>query len=150
MDLSQLKDIHLPEQISNWPPAIGWWLVLALSLFVIVAAVVFGVSYYKKNAARRQALQLLNNRFKQFQANNDQMIFLAQSNEILKRYCQQKHKEALGLSGNPWLEFLNKATAAPLFSKDSGFAISQGVYQPQCEFDATSLYKSCQQWIKSV
>lgn len=36
--LAQLKDIHLPEQVNQWPIAIGWWLLLlaivGISIFV--------------------------------------------------------------------------------------------------------------------
>ncbi|MEC7549612.1 MAG: DUF4381 domain-containing protein, partial [Pseudomonadota bacterium] len=31
--LAQLADIHLPAEISFWPPAFGWW-ILALLLLV--------------------------------------------------------------------------------------------------------------------
>ena len=31
--LAQLADIHLPAEISFWPPAFGWW-ILALLLLI--------------------------------------------------------------------------------------------------------------------
>ena len=40
--LDNLKDIHLPENIDQFPSAIGWWIVLSL----IILALVFLV--YKK------------------------------------------------------------------------------------------------------
>lgn len=57
----QLHDIHVPEQVSNFPIAPGWWLLLAL---LILSAVWF----YKKrkqhirlNANKKQALTVLEN-----------------------------------------------------------------------------------------
>ena len=29
-----LRDIHLPGDISWWPPAIGWWIVAALIILL--------------------------------------------------------------------------------------------------------------------
>ncbi|MBT8449789.1 MAG: DUF4381 domain-containing protein [Gammaproteobacteria bacterium] len=34
--LANLRDIHLPEQISWWPIAPGWWLLIILSLITII------------------------------------------------------------------------------------------------------------------
>ncbi|MFB0988929.1 MAG: DUF4381 domain-containing protein, partial [Gammaproteobacteria bacterium] len=34
--LAQLADIHLPEPVSYWPPAIGWWILAAIVLFMLV------------------------------------------------------------------------------------------------------------------
>jgi primosomal protein N' len=39
----QLNDIHLPEQINNFPMAIGWWLLAA---FLLVSLVLF-IRYYQ-------------------------------------------------------------------------------------------------------
>ena len=38
--LDQLKDIHTPDAIGLWPPAIGWYLIAA---FLIAALVLVGV-----------------------------------------------------------------------------------------------------------
>jgi len=57
----QLHDIHLPEQVNNYPIAPGWWLLL-------VVIVISAVWYYKKfkkskrlNASKQQALSMLEN-----------------------------------------------------------------------------------------
>lgn len=49
----QLKDIHVPEQISNYPIAYGWWL---LAILILLAIVFIGYKLYK-NAKLKQALQ---------------------------------------------------------------------------------------------
>jgi hypothetical protein len=57
----QLHDIHLPEQVSNYPIAPGWWLLLAL----IVISAVWSYKKFKKskrlNASKQQALSMLEN-----------------------------------------------------------------------------------------
>ena len=36
-DLSNLRDLALPPEVSLWPPAPGWWIVAAAG--VVVAAI---------------------------------------------------------------------------------------------------------------
>ena len=42
--LAQLRDIHLPEAISVWPPAPGWWV-----LFIGIIALLATLAYYWRN-----------------------------------------------------------------------------------------------------
>ena len=33
--LANLRDIYLPEPITAWPPAIGWWALILLGLLLL-------------------------------------------------------------------------------------------------------------------
>jgi hypothetical protein len=57
----QLHDIHLPEQVSNYPIAPGWWLLLAL---IVISAIWFYKKFKKNkclNASKKEALSTLEN-----------------------------------------------------------------------------------------
>jgi len=47
-----LRDIHLPEAINAWPPAIGWWLLL-----VLIPLLVYAGWFLFKRLTRRTALK---------------------------------------------------------------------------------------------
>ena len=59
-DLSQLRDIHLPQDVSFIPLALGWWLVLALLILISTLPffIKFGKKIYKKSL-RLKALKEL-------------------------------------------------------------------------------------------
>ncbi|REL34934.1 DUF4381 domain-containing protein [Thalassotalea euphylliae] len=57
--LAQLKDIHLPEQVTNLPIAPGWWLLLVLIIGCIVWAVLAFIRYRKERKTKRQILTAL-------------------------------------------------------------------------------------------
>jgi hypothetical protein len=56
-----LKDIHLPEQITNYPIAYGWWILAILILLAIVLIVVKIKQNAKKNHVKKQTLAQLKN-----------------------------------------------------------------------------------------
>jgi uncharacterized membrane protein len=57
--LAQLRDIHLPETISWWPLAPGWW-VLIILLGLVTGWIIFkAVQRKRANLYRRQALAKL-------------------------------------------------------------------------------------------
>lgn len=56
-----LKDIHLPEHITNYPIAYGWWILAILILLAIVLIVVKLKQNAKKNHVKKQALAQLKN-----------------------------------------------------------------------------------------
>jgi len=55
----ELKDIHLPEQISNYPVAYGWWLLAALIILMIVIAIIKIRKAVKRNQVKKKALTQL-------------------------------------------------------------------------------------------
>ncbi len=57
--LAQLSDIHLPEQIPNYPIAIGWWL-LAAFIIILLSVIIIKIKHYQaKRQAKTIALQQL-------------------------------------------------------------------------------------------
>ncbi|MCW8865370.1 MAG: DUF4381 domain-containing protein [Colwellia sp.] len=46
----ELHDIHVPEQIANYPMAYGWWLLASL----LIIAIVFFIYKFRQNAKLKQ------------------------------------------------------------------------------------------------
>ena len=57
--LAQLKDIHLPEQVSNYPIAPGWWLLLVITLVALFYLVRFIKNYRAIRYTKKQILSAL-------------------------------------------------------------------------------------------
>ncbi|GLX77545.1 membrane protein [Thalassotalea insulae] len=57
--LSQLKDIHLPEQINNYPLAYGWWMLALVIVVISILLVRLWLIKRKLNKAKKQALAYL-------------------------------------------------------------------------------------------
>ena len=45
--LAELRDIHLPEAVSLWPLAPGWWLLLALIAAVLGLSIAVWLRRYR-------------------------------------------------------------------------------------------------------
>jgi hypothetical protein len=148
-DISQLKDIHLPHAISDWPMAFGWWILLTLIIISICAGIYLWRYYKIKNANKKAALSLLELKYSQFKSNQNSQVFLQQSNEILKRYCLKQYPAAISLSGLAWTDFLIRHSDKAFFNEDLAFAISQGLYQADCKYNVDDLYTACTSWIKN-
>lgn len=148
-DLSQLKDIHLPPSISEWPLAYGWWLVSILLITLIAVSVFLYVQYRKQYAVQRAALTLLDEEYENYKTHNDSQVFLHQCNQILKRYCLTHYPEAISLSGQAWSHFLISYCNKAVFSSDLTAAISEGLYQAHCQYNVDELYRVCAIWLKS-
>lgn len=149
VDLSQLKDIHLPHVISDWPIALGWWALLILLALILCAGVYFWRHFKAKNANKKAALSLLGVKYSQFKSTQDSQAFLQQTNQILKRYCLKQYPAAVGLSGLAWTSFLIRHSEKTFINDDLANAMSQGLYQIHCQYDVENLYTTCASWIKN-
>ena len=115
--LEQLKDIHVPPQVSAWPPAYGWWLV-ALVCILAVAVITFVLMKRRRfNSAKREALIELS------QISSEQTDWPIRINTLLKRVCLRyfPNEQAANLHTSQWQDFyqdnclsLNKPLLIPL------------------------------------
>lgn len=69
----ELKDIHVPEQITNFPIAYGWWILAALLILTIVITIVKIKKSAKRKKVKKQALAQLKNNSG---INNNELISL--------------------------------------------------------------------------
>lgn len=96
--LAQLNDIHLPEQVHQWPIAIGWWLLLAALIALLIVAI-FKIKQRRKLLAdKKQAMKQLNTT----EMNAEQIIATLKWLSI--RYFQRGH--VANLHGKAFAEFL--------------------------------------------
>jgi hypothetical protein len=58
--LAQLKTIHLPESIHNYPIAPGWWFVAAIILAITIWLIVFFKKRRLINKAKKAAIEKIN------------------------------------------------------------------------------------------
>ncbi|WDE13316.1 DUF4381 domain-containing protein [Thalassomonas haliotis] len=58
--LAQLQDIHLPQQVHNYPLAPGWWVLLILISIITAVLLYKAVKAWRLNKQKRFALRQLN------------------------------------------------------------------------------------------
>lgn len=114
--LAQLRDIHLPEPISWWPLAPGWWALIILCLALSIWLVSRAVQRWRANLYRRQALQkltLLNN---ELSFTNGQKLVM--TFEILKQAVNSAYPSQFfsSLELNAFVAFLQSSCDKPLFA----------------------------------
>lgn len=147
--LADLKDIHLPEPASWWPPAPGWIVVATL---IMAAIGFFGTRWfllYRRNRYRRAALAELD----QLEMSTDSGAVLQTLNILLKRVAMRAYpgEEVAALSGEDWATFLvergrlgDASTAADL--------LAEGIYRkpssPLPDEDVAETLRLARQWIR--
>jgi hypothetical protein len=146
--LQNLKDIHSPAAIENWPPAYGWWL-LALLIIVTVSLLVIGITKArKKRLAKRQALIAIS------QLDDKHSQALSQLNQILKRvaitYFPEQNIQKM--FGQQWQHFLLSTLSSKKVRQleDSFNAMQQALYQQQTleETEFNKYQQACETWVK--
>ena len=150
--LEQLRDLHMPEPISFWPPAFGWWIVLLLIL-ICVAIGLWVKRYRRATAPRRVALATLLDLQATFHETNDTPKLMAGLSQLLRRYalvCFGRQNVA-GLTGLAWLKFLDEHGKTPLFSGEQvQQALTAVPYGAQGSVDAGEMVNLVKRWIKQA
>lgn len=142
-NLPELRDIHLPESISAFPPAYGWWVILAG--IVLLVCLFYLIKKLRRRSKKRYALSLL----EAYSA--DTIAAAAGMSEILRRICLLKYKQAAALFGKEWIEFLNQHSKQKLSAKAAELLINAPYINSDSKIyhqaDIAGLRRFCQNWI---
>ena len=148
--LDLLNDIVLPEGVSWWPPAPGWYLV-GIALGIALLALAWrGWRKWKKNQYRRQALRELAS----IRANGD-VDALGRIPALLKRTALSAWPRTLvaSLSGPDWHQFLDRTAGTDDFGSGAGQVLDRLSYgsdqsaKPSAAERDTAL-KAAEKWIR--
>ena len=148
--LAQLKDIHLPQAIDWWPPAIGWWMLVLIVLAVTVVALIWIWRRYQSKAYRRQAETQLSQIRDRFQQQQDSGQLLSELSILLKRTCITRYgrDRVAGLAGKEWLQFLDQTGNTQAFTQGLGNTLVNERFRPSPDVNGNELIQLVQNWLK--
>ncbi len=145
-----LKDIHLPDAINWWPPAIGWWL-----LVILIPLLCFLLFWIYKRITRKTAIKTAKKLIQQIKQNTetDDTHKLTELSELIRRVAisLSPRAETASLTGQAWLEYLDKSVTGTPFSQGTGKVLATAQYQKSLttKIDITSLVGVCEDWLKA-
>ena len=124
MDPNQLplRDLHLPDPTGWWPLAIGWWFVAVLLVFGLAWLVRRVWQRRKFYAPMRYALREFAVIEADYLQHRDAVILGKQLSELLRRgmLAYAPREEVAGLTGESWLEWLDRDLPVPYFHTEGG------------------------------
>lgn len=146
-----LRDIHLPEPVSWWPPAPGWWLLLML-LAALVALAVFLQHRYSRKALQRAARQALLQIGDAYRQSGDTRVLAQQLSMWLRRVTLSRYprQEVAGLTGSAWLRFLDRTLAGDEFQHGVGRVLTAAPYSADTRVDGPALLRLCERWLQQL
>ena len=144
MDPTQLplRDLHLPDAVAAWPPAPGWWLVIAVVLFALAYLLRLWLRNYARGAARRYAMRQLSALVEAYEQHRDLVRFGAEASALLRRtmLAYAPREDVAGLTGDAWLAWLDRDLAQPVFVTGAGRALLDLPYRnPHSDLPAAEI-----------
>ena len=148
--LAQLRDIHQPNMIENWPPAPGWWLLAILALVFLIVVINRCLRHWRDNQYRREAIKEINELLKDWQYHQNDQVYLTSLQELLKRVALTAfpRDKVASLTGEAWVQFLDRSTDSRDFSVGEMELLVDGAYKPSLVVNIESIQYLATQWIK--
>jgi hypothetical protein len=143
-----LRDIHLPETIGWFPPAIGWWLI---AIFVPICSY-FLIALIQKllqKTAIKDAKKLLKKLQNDESLNSLEKV--CELSTLLRRVAVSHNPEVSGLTGRAWLDYLDGSLKNEPFKNGIGRCLADAPYQKELpsDVDVTALFKLAQIWLNA-
>ena len=150
-----LRDIHMPEAVSWWPPAPGWWGLLGLILLLVIL-LIFVRSWRRRRRLRNSAVEELTRICDAFKQHHDALRLVRELSVLLRRIAISyfPRTDVASLTGDDWLRFLDKRGA--ITDSEQGFLngpgkiLNSGPYQARLDVDTHALIVLCRRWVETL
>ena len=149
--LKDLRDIHEPDPVSFWPPALGWWLLM---LFVIAA--IFLIRWQKKRKKQPKYKKLAIEAFKNISTNYEVQRnghkTACELSELIRKIMvlTDDRPDVAGLIDEEWLSYLDEKSDSELFSKGAGRILTTVAYKKESDVDVPGLLEATDVLLKKV
>ncbi|MFO1505614.1 MAG: DUF4381 domain-containing protein [Lysobacterales bacterium] len=141
-----LRDIHLPPPPSWWPPAPGWWIAGLVVLVVLGLTGRFAWRRWRDWRWRCRIRAELDRIAASHAAQADPARTAADVSRLLRRAALLIDRRAATLTGEAWLEFLDRHGDGSGFREGPGRHLLAAPYRRQPELDAASLIELARRW----
>ncbi|MFY7697564.1 MAG: DUF4381 domain-containing protein [Legionella sp.] len=149
-DLSQLRDIHMPQPISGWSFSGVGYVVLGLLWSILAGICYLILRRHRWGRAKRQALRLLSSYETQQQDDPNPQRCCASISELLRRVALVyfPRQQIAGLRGRDWLDFLNASGKKIDFNSVSRGLLEQPYQVQDLEINISLLFSTTRRWIR--
>jgi Ca-activated chloride channel family protein len=126
--LEGLNDIVTPESIPLVPQTIGWLVLLIVVIVATLAIVVVVRRRYRRNAYRREALEIVND------------TPLAELPALVKRVAlvHAPRSDIAALTGDEWLQYLDRSYGGNGFTEGPGRILATLSFDPSAAAQVAS------------
>lgn len=126
-----LRDLHLPEAVGWWPLAPGWWALIVLGAVGLVWLSRKYLQRRRQSAARRYALRKLKLYSDAYANHRNAVLLGSQLSELLRRtmLAYAPRDKVAGLTGDDWLDFLDRDLDRPHFRDGDGRPLIEWPYR---------------------
>ncbi len=131
--LDRLHDLVVPAAVPWWPPAPGWYWLLAFVLLVSLTLLIRGVICWQHNRYRREALSELTHLKARLRIPAERATALLALSGLLKRTALTAfpREQVATLTGIPWFEFLDRTGRGTAFSEGLGARLENAIFDPR-------------------
>ena len=146
-----LRDIHLPDGVSVWPPAPGWWLLLILLMaFAILLPKL--IRYLKQPRPNKLAWSEFKRIQQQYQQQQNTQQLARELSALLRRIALSylPREQVASLTGKAWQQQLASINPQQPLSDVVLDTLSTAAYQANTELDGQQLLKQCEQWLSAL
>lgn len=148
-----LRDIHLPESVASTQ----WILYLAISIVALVFLILAFFAIRKltrwilRPTLKKQARLIFQGIEEDFQKTENAAKCMADLSAFLRRLVLSKSENNAGLTGDAWLQLLDKPLNSVEFSRGVGKLLLTSPYQPNVEkYQVTELLRLTSRWVNTL
>ena len=148
--LTSLREIPLPEPVAYTPQTLGWYLILVVAVLALILLIMKWRRNASRNRYRSEALRILDELEQSRRPLSDLPV-------LVKRVALAfaPREKIAGLSGVPWLEFLDSTLGGTSFTAGPGrylltvsYEAPESVNQKLTPERRSALVKLIRRWIR--